>query len=84
MRAEAYAHLPRSCKISDNWRLPHLEQRGYIAAMGAVSFRKLGIAIGLTAGAMVLTAGTGLAFAGWVDHGPSLFMALVESGLSCF
>lgn len=39
---------------------------------------------GLAAGALLLAGGTGLAFAGWIDHGPSLFMALVESGLSCF
>ncbi len=39
---------------------------------------------GLAAGALLFAGGAGLAFAGWIDHGPSLFMALVESGLSCF
>lgn len=32
-----------------------------------------------------LAAGTGLAFAGWVEHAPGIFMALVEQGLAwCF
>jgi hypothetical protein len=53
-------------------------------AMNTMSLRRLSIAAALGAGALLLVAGTGMAFAGWVDHGPSLFMALIESGLSCF
>jgi hypothetical protein len=35
--------------------------------------------------ALVFAAFAGYAFAGWVDHAPGIFMALVESGLAwCF
>ncbi|MGE3371069.1 MAG: hypothetical protein AB7I79_20125 [Rhizobiaceae bacterium] len=33
----------------------------------------------------VLAAASGLAFAGWVEHGAGIFLAMAESGLSwCF
>lgn len=36
-------------------------------------------------GGLALAGGTGLAFAGWIDHGPRLLMALAETGLAwCF
>lgn len=36
-------------------------------------------------GGLALAAGTGLAFAGWLDHGPHLLMTLAETGLAwCF
>jgi hypothetical protein len=39
----------------------------------------------LTGAALALAALTGLAFAGWLDHGPRMFLALAESGLAwCF
>lgn len=39
----------------------------------------------LALAAIALSAATGLAFAGWVEHAPGIFMAMVESGLAwCF
>jgi hypothetical protein len=39
----------------------------------------------LAAGALALSAGTGLAFAGWLDSGARIFMAMAETGLAwCF
>ncbi len=52
--------------------------------MDSTTARRFGVALGLAAGLVLVAGGTGLAFAGWVDHGPRLFMALVESGLNCF
>ena len=35
--------------------------------------------------ALALSATTGLAFAGWMEHAPGIFTTLIESGLSwCF
>jgi hypothetical protein len=35
--------------------------------------------------AIALAAATGVAFASWVEHGPGIFMAMIDSGLSwCF
>ncbi|TWG64774.1 MULTISPECIES: hypothetical protein [unclassified Aminobacter] len=35
--------------------------------------------------AVALSAFAGVAFAGWMEHAPAIFMALVDSGLSwCF
>ena len=34
---------------------------------------------------VALAATTGLAFAGWMEHAPGIFMAMVESGMAwCF
>lgn len=39
----------------------------------------------LALAAVVLAAATGLAFAGWIEHGAGIFMATVEAGLAwCF
>lgn len=39
----------------------------------------------LAAGALALSAATGLAFAGWLDSGARIFMAMTETGLAwCF
>jgi hypothetical protein len=39
----------------------------------------------ILAGAAVLAAATGLAFASWIDHGAAIFMTMVEAGISwCF
>lgn len=39
----------------------------------------------LAAGALALSAATGLAFAGWLDSGARIFMAMAETGLAwCF
>lgn len=39
----------------------------------------------LALAAVALAATMGLAFAGWLEHAPAIFMALVESGLAwCF
>jgi hypothetical protein len=39
----------------------------------------------LALAAIALAAAMGLAFAGWLEHAPAIFMALVESGLAwCF
>lgn len=39
----------------------------------------------LAAGALVLSAVTGLAFAGWLDSGARIFMAMAETGMAwCF
>ena len=36
-------------------------------------------------GVGVFAAATGLAFAGWMDHGAGIFLAMAESGLAwCF
>jgi hypothetical protein len=36
-------------------------------------------------GAILLAALSGLAFAGWSEHAPNIFMALVEQGMAwCF
>lgn len=36
-------------------------------------------------GAVVLSAAAGLAFAGWVEHAPGIFVTLVEQGVAwCF
>lgn len=44
---------------------------------------RLGLRLSMLAAA--LAAATGAAFALWAEHGPRMFMALVESGLSwCF
>lgn len=43
--------------------------------------RVLGLALVTAFGASL----TGLAFAGWLDHGAQIFLAMVESGLAmCF
>lgn len=40
-------------------------------------------ALALVAG--LLSAAAGLAFAGWMDHAPAIFVALVEQGMAwCF
>jgi hypothetical protein len=39
----------------------------------------------LSAAAIALAALTGLAFAGWLERGPEMFMAMAEAGLAwCF
>jgi hypothetical protein len=39
----------------------------------------------IVASALAFAAFAGFAFAGWVEHAPGIFMALVESGLAwCF
>jgi hypothetical protein len=39
----------------------------------------------LSAAAVVLAALTGLAFAGWLERGPEMFMAMAQAGLAwCF
>lgn len=39
----------------------------------------------IIAGALALSAVAGLAFAGWVEQAPDMFLTLVEQGLSwCF
>lgn len=44
---------------------------------------KTALLFGLTA--LALAGLTGLAFAGWVEHGADIFMAMAQSGLSwCF
>jgi isocitrate dehydrogenase len=41
--------------------------------------------VALAVAAVLLAATMGLAFAGWLEHAPGIFMALVESGLAwCF
>lgn len=47
--------------------------------------RPHGFVILATVAALAVAAATGLAFAGWMEHAPGIFMALVESGLAwCF
>jgi hypothetical protein len=42
-------------------------------------------AIALALAATALSVGAGFAFAGWMDHGAEMFLALAASGLSwCF
>ncbi|MHB2264335.1 hypothetical protein [Aliihoeflea sp. PC F10.4] len=39
----------------------------------------------LSAGAVLVSGVTGLAFAGWLDNGARIFMAMAETGLAwCF
>lgn len=39
----------------------------------------------LAVGAVLLSGATGLAFAGWMDSGARIFMAMAETGLAwCF
>ena len=34
---------------------------------------------------VLVAAASGLAFAGWIEHGPGIFMATIEAGLAwCF
>jgi hypothetical protein len=41
--------------------------------------------LGLAAAAMLMAAGTGVAFAGWLGHGPEIMLSLAQSGLGwCF
>jgi hypothetical protein len=41
--------------------------------------------LGLAVTAMLMAAGTGAAFAGWVGHGPDILLSLAQSGLGwCF
>lgn len=43
------------------------------------------LAVKLTLAVAVVAAGTGLAFASWMDHGAGIFLTMVESGLAwCF
>jgi hypothetical protein len=45
----------------------------------------VGTAAKILAGAALLAAATGLAFASWIDHGGAIFMTMVEAGISwCF
>ena len=64
----------------------HLSRAGardYIAGMMKFGLSSHGVASALAA--VVLSAATGLAFAGWVEHGAGMFMSLAETGLSwCF
>jgi hypothetical protein len=53
--------------------------------MNASSHHALRRAGLIAAGALALSAASGVAFAAWLESGPSMFMAMVESGLSlCF
>ena len=39
----------------------------------------------LAGSAVILSAATGIAFAGWLDQGAGIFLAMAESGLAwCF
>jgi hypothetical protein len=41
--------------------------------------------LALTFAAMLMAGASGLAFAGWVGHGPEILMSLAQSGLGwCF
>lgn len=41
--------------------------------------------LSLTVAAMLMAAGIGAAFAGWVGHGPDILLSLTQSGLGwCF
>lgn len=41
--------------------------------------------LGLTIAAMVMAGATGVAFAGWLSHGPDILLAVTQSGLGwCF
>lgn len=41
--------------------------------------------LGLTVAAMLMAAGTGVVFAGWLRHGPEIMLSLAQSGLGwCF
>lgn len=51
-------------------------------ASGPIS---VSLAVKLTLAVAIVGAGTGLAFASWMDHGAGIFFAMVESGLAwCF
>jgi len=44
-----------------------------------------GLLVKSALGVSALAAATGLAFAGWVEHAPAIFMTLAEQGLAwCF
>ncbi|MEO3385529.1 hypothetical protein [Mesorhizobium sp. CAU 1741] len=41
--------------------------------------------LSIVLGALVLSGATGLAFAGWVEHSPGIFVTMVEQGMAwCF
>lgn len=67
-------------------RPPHLSRalrRLYIGAM--MQFGPFRNVFALALAALALSCATGLAFAGWMQHGDSMFLSLVASGLSlCF
>ncbi|PHP67574.1 hypothetical protein CSC94_07675 [Zhengella mangrovi] len=50
--------------------------------MNEVGHHKLSVYILATAGLALVAGVIGLAFAGWLDHGAALFLALAEAGLS--
>ena len=53
--------------------------------MNAPRFLTASLAAKIAVGGAVLAAATGAAFASWLEHGPSIFMTMVENGLAwCF
>jgi hypothetical protein len=59
--------------------------RAISQAMNAPTHHAIRRAGLIAAGALALSAASGLAFAAWLESGPSMFMAMVQSGFSlCF
>jgi len=55
----------------------------YVMTMKKTASPQLLVSAALAAA--LLAAATGLAFAGWLEHAPGIFMAMVESGMAwCF
>ncbi len=50
--------------------------------MMSIPFSALMRPLAFVVAAIALSAGIGLAFAGWVQHAPEIFMTLVEQGLA--
>jgi len=54
----------------------------YISAMEQLSNQPAATVAKIVLGVALLAAGTGLAFAAWIDKGAGIFMATVEAGLA--
>lgn len=72
-------------RAAASWPLSALPNPYYVYGMKQPVSMPLGTAAKILAGAALLAAATGLAFASWIDHGAAIFMTMVEAGISwCF
>jgi len=79
----AIARLAGSPGGAANAHLSPPGGRAYIRRMTRPASTQTLLAIALAA--ILLAAATGVAFAGWLNHGAGIFMSLVEAGIAwCF
>jgi hypothetical protein len=83
--ASGGAAVRHSRRPAARWHLPARPSARYVIAMNAHRLLTTSTAAKFAVGMAVLAAATGAAFASWLDHGPSIFMTMVENGLAwCF